>query len=55
MLTFRGREVADVIAFIVRTTEPTDPEAYKNYPQQEADEERMRAAFGRFELPDRLS
>jgi RNA polymerase sigma-70 factor (ECF subfamily) len=55
VLTFRGREVADVIAFIARTTEPAEPAAYENYPDQPADAERMRAAFGQFQLPERLT
>src|SRR4051794_33596781 len=55
VLTFRGREVADVVAFIARTTEPTDPVAYENYPDQAADIERLQSAFGRFQLPERLT
>jgi RNA polymerase sigma-70 factor (ECF subfamily) len=54
VLTFRGSEVSDVVAFIARSTEPTDPEAYVRYPEQAADPERMHAAFGQFGLPERL-
>jgi RNA polymerase sigma-70 factor (ECF subfamily) len=54
VLTFRGREVSDVVAFIVRSTEETDPEAYIRYPEQRFDERTLRGAFGRFGLPERL-
>ena len=54
VLTLRGTQVSDVTAFIVRSTEATDPEAYERYPEQPADAERLEGAFGRFGLPDRL-
>ena len=54
VLTFRGREVAQVDAFIVRTTEEERNEAYMRYPELEADPQRLEGAFGRFRLPDRL-
>jgi RNA polymerase sigma-70 factor (ECF subfamily) len=54
VLSFRGREITDVTAFIVRSTEATDPEAYINYPTQPFDEERLAGAFRRFGLPARL-
>src|SRR4051812_20345970 len=54
ILTLRGREVSDVVAFIAKTTEETDPEAYVNYPDQADDPERMHAAFGQFGMPERL-
>ena len=54
VLTLRGTQVSDVVAFIARSTEATDPEAYVRFPEQEADPERMKAAFGRFGLPERL-
>jgi RNA polymerase sigma-70 factor (ECF subfamily) len=54
VLSFRGREITDVTAFIVRSTEATDPEAYINYPTQPFDEERLSGAFQRFGLPARL-
>ncbi len=54
VLTFRGGQVSDVVAFIVRSTEETDPEAYIRFPEQAADAERLQSAFGRFGLPDRL-
>jgi len=54
VLTFRGNEVSDVVAFIVRSTEETDPEAYIRFPEQAHDPERLQSAFGRFGLPERL-
>jgi RNA polymerase sigma-70 factor (ECF subfamily) len=54
VLTLRGTLVSDVTAFIVRSTEATDPEAYERYPEQPADSQRLESAFGRFGLPERL-
>ena len=55
LLTFRGTEVSDVTAFIVRSTESTDPQAYERFPEQAADPRRLAASFGRFNLPERLA
>lgn len=55
LLTFRGEQIKDVTAFIVRSTESPDPEAYVRFTEEAADADRLRAAFGRFELPARLS
>jgi len=55
VLTLRGREISDVTAFIVRSTEATDAEAYVRFPEQAADARRLAGAFGRFGLPERLS
>ena len=54
VLTFRGREVSQVDAFIVRTTEEERNEAYMRFPELEADPQRLEGAFGRFGLPERL-
>jgi RNA polymerase sigma-70 factor (ECF subfamily) len=54
VLTFRGREIVDVTAFIVRSTQSPDPEAYERHPEQPFDERRVAAAFWRFGLPERL-
>ena len=54
VLSFRGREIVDVTAFIVRSTESPDPEAYERHPEQPFDERRVAAAFWRFGLPERL-
>jgi RNA polymerase sigma-70 factor, ECF subfamily len=54
VLTFRGTQISDVTAFVARTTEPTDPEAYERWPEQRADPGRLLATFERFGLPERL-
>jgi RNA polymerase sigma-70 factor (ECF subfamily) len=55
VLSLRGREISDVTAFVVRSTEPTDREAYSRWPEQPADERRLRGTFDRFGLPAQLS
>jgi RNA polymerase sigma-70 factor (ECF subfamily) len=55
VLTFRDDRVSDVTAFIVRSTDADDPEAYRRFPEQPMDEPRLRGAFERFGLPDRLT
>ena len=45
----------DVTAFIVRSTEADDPEAYVRFPEQPIDERTLAGAFERFGVPDRLS
>jgi len=55
VLSFRGTEIIDVTAFIVRSTESPDPESYQRFPDQPYDEQRLAGAFGRFGLPDRLT
>jgi RNA polymerase sigma-70 factor (ECF subfamily) len=54
VLTLRGSEVSEVVAFIARSTEATDPEAYERYPEEPFDERALEGTFGRFGLPDRL-
>src|SRR6201995_1771262 len=54
VLSFRGREIVDVTAFIIRSTESPDPETYERHPEQPFDERRLAAAFWRFGLPERL-
>jgi hypothetical protein len=44
-----------VTAFIVRSTEATDPEAYERFPEQPFDPRRLTEAFGRFGMPERLT
>ena len=51
---FRGDRVSDVTAFIVRTIEATDPEAYVRFPEQPMDARRLTGAFDRFGLPPSL-
>ena len=55
VLSFRGTEIIDVTAFIVRSTESPDPESYERFPEQPYDAERLAGAFERFGLPDRLT
>jgi RNA polymerase sigma-70 factor (ECF subfamily) len=55
VLTFRGREVADVTAFIARSAEPREPEAFERYPEEPIDYDKVAGFFGRFGLPDRLT
>ncbi len=55
VLTFRGEQVVNVTAFIVRSIESSDPEAYERFPEQPSDERRLAGAFERFDLPARLA
>lgn len=54
VLSFRGTEIADVTAFVARSTEPTEREAYARWVEQPADDLRLEATFVRFGLPDRV-
>jgi RNA polymerase sigma-70 factor (ECF subfamily) len=54
VLTLRGGLVSDVTAFIVRSTEAPEPEAYEHFPEQPMDERRLAGTFQRFGLPDSL-
>ena len=54
VLTIRGDKVADVVAFAVRSIEPSEREAYHRWVDQPADEKRLAGAFARFGLPDRV-
>ncbi len=54
VLTIRDRRISDVTAFIARSTEPSDPEAYKRWPEEPMIPERFADFFGRFGLPEAL-
>src|SRR4051812_35923032 len=54
VLTFRGREISDVVAFIARSAEPAEPEKFENYPDEPPDAEKVASFFERFGLPARL-
>jgi RNA polymerase sigma-70 factor (ECF subfamily) len=54
ILSFRGREIVDVTAFLIRSTESADPQAYERHPEQPFDERLLAAAFWRFGLPERV-
>ncbi len=55
VLSFRGSLISNVTAFIVRSTEEDDPEAYVRFPDQPIDERTLAGTFERFGVPDRLS
>ena len=54
VLTFRGPLISNVTAFIVRSTDAPEPEAYERFPEQPFDPQRLAGAFERFGLPDQL-
>jgi RNA polymerase sigma-70 factor, ECF subfamily len=55
VLTFRGEQISDVTAFIVRTPpEEDDREIIARMPEQPTDQVRLLAAFERFGVPERL-
>jgi RNA polymerase sigma-70 factor, ECF subfamily len=55
VLSFRGRQVSDVTAFICRSTDATEPEAYQRFPEQPFDTDRLAGTFTRFGMPDQLT
>ena len=54
VLTLRGNQISDVTAFVVRSTEPVEQEAYHRWVEQPADPTRLESVFERFGLPERL-
>jgi RNA polymerase sigma-70 factor (ECF subfamily) len=54
VLSFRGDEVSDVTAFIIRATDAPDDGTYERFPEQPFDARRLSGAFERFGLPERL-
>ena len=54
VLTLRGRQLSDVTAFVARSTESTERQAYERWPEQPADATRLMDAFECFGLPPRL-
>jgi RNA polymerase sigma-70 factor (ECF subfamily) len=54
VLTLRGSQIAEVDAFINRSTEDPSPEAMARMPEQPFDPQRLDAAFERFGLPAEL-
>src|SRR4051812_5875017 len=54
VLTFRGEQISDVVAFVARSTEATERDAYERWPEHAADPQRLMTAFERFDLPTRL-
>jgi len=55
VLTFRGREITNVTAFIARSIESPDPESYQRFPEEPANPRQLSAFFKRFDLPARLT
>ena len=54
ILTLRGSEITNVTAFIARSTESTEAEAYERFPEQPYDARRLAGTFEVFDLPERL-
>jgi hypothetical protein len=54
VITFRGSQISDVVAFINRVTEATEREAYHRFVDEPTDPERLLATFERFGMPARL-
>jgi RNA polymerase sigma-70 factor (ECF subfamily) len=54
VLTFEGSQVKDVTAFIARSAEEREPEAFERYPEEPVDTEKVAAFFGAFGLPSQL-
>jgi RNA polymerase sigma-70 factor (ECF subfamily) len=54
VLTLRGDRIAQVTAFIVRSSEPRDAEAFERYPDEAVDATKVASLFESFGLPDRL-
>jgi RNA polymerase sigma-70 factor (ECF subfamily) len=55
VLSFRDGLVSDVTAFIVRTIDAPEPEAYQSFPKQPLNQRQVGIAFARFGMPDRLT
>jgi RNA polymerase sigma-70 factor, ECF subfamily len=55
VLSMRDGLICDVTAFIVRSIDAPEPDAYVRFPQQPMDIRRLAGAFERFALPARLS
>ncbi|MBO0878544.1 MAG: RNA polymerase subunit sigma-70 [Pseudonocardia sp.] len=55
VLSLRDGLVSDVTAFIVRSTDSPDPEAYVRFPEEPMDPRRLSGTFDRFGLPERLT
>jgi RNA polymerase sigma-70 factor (ECF subfamily) len=54
VLTLRGDKIAEVDAFITRSTEDPDPEVLERMPEQGFEQSRLSAAFLNLNLPERL-
>ena len=54
VLSFRGEQVSDVVAFVARATDLPVHASYERWPDRPPDPDWMEVAFGQFGLPDRL-
>jgi RNA polymerase sigma-70 factor (ECF subfamily) len=54
VITLRDTLISDVTAFIVRSIDDPDPEAFRRFPAQPMDERRLHGTFERFGLPARV-
>ncbi|HWF25359.1 MAG TPA: sigma-70 family RNA polymerase sigma factor [Solirubrobacteraceae bacterium] len=54
VLSFCGRDISDVVAFIARSAEPKEREVFDRYPDEPVDEAKVEDVFGRFGLPAQL-
>jgi RNA polymerase sigma-70 factor, ECF subfamily len=54
VLTLRGSRISDVTAFVTRSIERPEREAYARWPEEPVDARRQLAYFERFGLPERL-
>ena len=54
VLSLRDGLVSDVTAFIVRSIDAPEPDAYVRFPEQPFNARSLEGTFGRFGLPDRL-
>ena len=55
VLTFEGEKISNVTAFITRASPSPDREVILRMPEHPADPVALAAAFGNFQLPERLS
>ena len=54
VLSLSGRQISDVTAFITRSIDAPDPEAYARFPEEPMDQGRLAAYFQSFGMPDRV-
>jgi hypothetical protein len=54
VFTLRGSRISDVTAFVTRSIERPEREAYARWPEEPVDDRRQLAYFERFGLPERL-
>jgi RNA polymerase sigma-70 factor (ECF subfamily) len=54
VLTLSGERIKEVTAFIARSAEERDPDAFARYPDEPVDAAKVAATFERFGLPARL-